>query len=153
MTAKDGGRDQVGADGAGGAAVATDPPEPCNDPETHASTLRGVGFEAWEGLEILGCFNPSDDAVANTLCEDGVVMSGTFTLVLRVCTGVRWDLHVFDGSRGLDCETSRAAVNGDFTITPADCACFSPGRLPATGCGEPDGGADGDGDGGSEAGA
>lgn len=142
-------------DGATSDAIASDaetndtndtdvPDSPCNGPLSRPSTLRGVGFEAWEGLAALGCLNSADPLFASA-CDDATVTGGTFTVTQTVCTGVGWDFHIFDGYRGLDCITTGAAIDGVFTITPADCACFSPGRVPSTGCGgEVDGGADGD---------
>ena len=156
-TARDGARDRAeldasggdGADGAtdGGAEAGPsgpfDPNGPyaaCNDPLTQTSTLRGVGFDAWEGFALQGCFNPSQPDVDNTKCDDGTVTGGAFTIELSVCTGDNWDFHVFDAVRGLDCNTTRPAIDKVFTLTPADCTCGSPGRVPATGCDEMEGG-------------
>jgi hypothetical protein len=136
------------ADGADGPSGPYDPNGPyaaCNDPATQTSTLRGSGFEAWEGIAILGCLNPSVPDVAGAVCDDGDVTNGAFTLMASVCTGSHWDLHIFDGSRGLDCFTTRPPVDRVFTITPADCTCASPNAVPSAGCaGVMDGGADGD---------
>jgi hypothetical protein len=98
-----------------------------------------MGFEAWEGLAVLGCLNPSQP-VDFAKCDDAVVMGGAFTIMQSVCTGDHWDVHVFDGQRGLDCNTTRPAIDKVFTLTPADCTCGSPGRVPATGCDEMEGG-------------
>jgi hypothetical protein len=138
---RDGGHDGAssnanGAD-AGGADAA------CIDPLLETSTLRGVGFDAWEGLGILGCLNPSLP-VDDTKCDDGTVRGGGFMVMTSVCTGDSWELYVFDGSRGLNCGTTHAPVAGVFTITPADCTCALPNRAPASGCEEADGGADGE---------
>jgi hypothetical protein len=146
----DAGEPDDAREGGAGDAAPVGPYDPngpyaaCNDPLTQASTLVAEGFEAWNDLDVLGCFNPSD-AIACTICDDATVIDGGFKLTLSVCTGNRWDVHVFDGTRGLDCNTTRAPVGGVFTITPADCTCGSPNREPATGCEvEGDGGADGD---------
>jgi hypothetical protein len=147
-TGHDGGRDGASAAGDGGADTSGpyDPNGPyaaCNDPLTQTSTLRATGFEAWNGLAVLGCFNPSQP-VDVAKCDDAIVMGGAFTIMLSVCTGDHWDVHVFDGLRGLDCNTTRAAIDKVFTLTLADCKCASPGRLPAMGCDGTEGGVNGD---------
>jgi hypothetical protein len=140
------GSDGAGSDGAPGPSGPYDPNGPyaaCNDPESQTATLQGVGFEAWEGLPLLGCLNPSQP-VDDTRCDDATVTDGAFTVSVSVCTGASWDFHIFDAVRGLDCNSTHAPIDGVFTVTPADCACSSPTRLPATGCSaDLDGGADG----------
>ncbi|HVU51541.1 MAG TPA: hypothetical protein VHL80_12690 [Polyangia bacterium] len=141
------GTDAAGGAGdgaAGGAPDADGPPAACADPLTQASTLLAGGFDAWEGLGVLGCLDPSDPDAGATLCEDADVTGGAFTVTTSVCTGSSWDVHIFDGSRGLDCVTTRPPTNHVFTLTPGDCACASPNRDPANGCaGDADGGSDG----------
>jgi hypothetical protein len=137
---RDGGHDGASSDASDSDASGSD--AACIDPLSE-TTLRGVGFDAWEGLGILGCLNPSRP-VDDTKCDDGTVRGGAFTVMTSVCTGDSWELYVFDGSRGLNCGTTRAPVAGVFTITPADCTCALPNRAPASGCEEADGGADGE---------
>jgi hypothetical protein len=124
-------------------AVEAGPNSACDD-SLPPTPLLGDGFEAWEGLAILGCLNPADPTVAVTACDDGIVTGGSFTVQASVCTGHFWDVHIFDGSRGLDCITTEPPIGGVFTVTPADCTCASPGGAPSDGCNAgSDGGADG----------
>jgi hypothetical protein len=146
--AHDGARPDATADGTGVLEVSSpyDPDGPyaaCNDPLTQTATLSGTGFEAWEDHAVLGCFNPADP-VGETRCDDAIVTGGAFTIMATVCTGNGWDVHIFDPDRGIDCLTTAAPVDAGYTVTPADCKCFS-GALPSTGCtDQADGGADGD---------
>jgi hypothetical protein len=114
-------------------------PTSCNDQST---TLLGDGFQAWEGLGILGCLNPADPTAADVKCDDADVIDGSFTVITTVCTGNHWDVHIFDGSRGIDCLTTSPPIGGVFTVTPDDCTCASAGREISTGCAGPDGGVD-----------
>ena len=125
------------ADGAGDGGEAG--PVGCGE---ETATLLGDGFQAWDGLAILGCLNPADPAAADVKCDDAEVTGGSFTVITSVCTGHQWDVHIFDGSRGLDCLTTSAPIGGVYTVTPDDCTCASPGREPSTGCAGPDGGVD-----------
>jgi hypothetical protein len=117
----------------------------CGDPLSQTYTLLGTGFEAWEGLAVLGCFNPTDPAVG-AVCDDATVTGGEFRIIESVCNGASWDVYVFDATRGLNCKITRAhLIDMGFTLTPADCTCASPERAPSTGCDRDlDGGADGD---------
>jgi hypothetical protein len=116
----------------------------CNDPESQTSTLLADGFDAWDGFGGLGCFDPAQP-VDDAKCDDIDVTGGAFTVIASVCTGNRWDVHIFDGARGLDCNTTSPPIDKVFTLTPADCTCASPNRDPSTGCAaRTDGGVDGD---------
>ena len=133
------------ADGAGDAAAEGGEAGPagCGDPGTQTATLLGDGFQAWDGLAALGCLNPADPMAADVKCDDAEVTGGSFTVLTSVCTGDHWDVHIFDGSRGLDCLTSSPPIGGVYNVTPDDCTCASPGRSPFNGCaGDTDGGAD-----------
>jgi hypothetical protein len=117
-------------------------PAGCGD-STETTTLLGDGFQAWDGLGVLGCLNPADPMAADVKCDDAEVTDGSFTVLTSVCTGHQWDVHIFDGSRGLDCLTTSPPIGGVYTVTPDDCTCASPGRAPSNGCaGGTDGGAD-----------
>jgi hypothetical protein len=143
--------DRASGETAGGEVGAGDPYDPkgpyaaCNDPQSQTATVHADGFAAWDGLAVLGCLNPSaPDAGAVAICDDSTVTDGAFTIMTSVCTGDRWDVHIFDGARGLDCNTTRPPIDHVFTLTPEDCACASGGD-PSTGCAaQTDGGADGE---------
>jgi hypothetical protein len=117
----------------------------CGDPQSQTFELRATGFDAWEGLAVLGCFNPTDPAVG-AVCDDATVTGGEFMIMEAVCTGASWQVYVFDANRGLNCNITRShLLDSVFALTPADCTCASPDRVPSTGCsGDVDGGGDGD---------
>jgi hypothetical protein len=82
---------------------------------TH-STLRGVGFDAWEGAAVSGCFLATQSFGDD--CSNTRVVNGEFSLTGSVCTGVYWRVIV---GTDLSCSPTGGVV------TPADCYCGGAG--------------------------
>ena len=82
------------------------------------STIAGVGFGAWEGQPVQGCFFPAQSFPSS--CASGVVLDGGFALTASVCTGVAWGAVVVGtGAQAVDCY-------GAQPLMPASCGCHNP---------------------------
>jgi hypothetical protein len=118
-----GGGGRGGGGGGGGTGGTGD--SPCSIyglPVT--STISGVGFGAWEGQPVQGCFFPAQSFVYS--CSSSVVVDGGFSLTASVCTGVRWGAVVVgSGAQAVDCF-------GAQPLMPANCGCHDPAN-PSSG--------------------
>jgi hypothetical protein len=99
------------------------------------STLRGLGFDDWEGGVVEACFDPSQP-VAGPACGEATVIGGAFTITKSVCTGIGWQVQIYSSRGKIVCD-SRGTIR-DATITPASCWCLdvNPASMrPVSECG------------------
>jgi hypothetical protein len=95
------------------------------------STVHGIGFDAWNGSLVSGCFYASQP-VAAPACGEANVMGGAFTLTQSECTGIRWTVSVYSAVEGnLTCSFP---IFDNVTITPDDCNCPDANHAVGTPC-------------------
>jgi hypothetical protein len=139
-----GGKDAGGSGGRDAAASADAPgdgalagtgaggnPSPCasfGGPTT--STVRGSGFEGWNGQPVHACLDATQNF--SSQCGDTVVAGGQFSLDETVCTAYSWEVTVGTGAGAIHCSGNVMKTN----LTPTNCWCgpTPTSAPPSVGC-------------------
>jgi len=120
----------IGGFGDSGGGVGATQPGECSPyctapaPPAPTSTIRAVGFDAWEGQIVQGCFTPSQN-ICPRGCADAVVVGGRFELTASACTAFGWYIDI---DHALTCD----GVSG--TITPSNCTCYAGSGVGGSNC-------------------